>query len=429
MSINKKMIICNIGFIAMFIAAYSVNRNLMIVAAIIPTAFILLNNNLFSGLSELFFLLPFSQTMTISMGTTSLFMLPKLALIVVYFVKNKFRINIRMFMALITLLLYSLLINGLKTNFPIIRIMNLILWFLIAFILCQTIKKADDMKITSSSFVVGVIVSGIIGILKDYLPNLASDLISAQYLNESTGNIVQRFSGLWNDPNGYTIFLICSLFALFWLLNNKCIKVIGFAILAAMISALGIMTLSKSCALLLIMFWAYFLISNQGMSMRQKIGSGLVFVVLCVLGASLYESEVSELIYRFTSSNQNGSGINFGALTTHRNTIWDDYVDAIWQGDFIFGHGIDAPLVGEYACHNTYLQLIYEWGIFGTLIYIAIWVCMMKKDGNVKQNYVPLLFLLVTIFFISCVYIESVYILLPFILCIGAVRKDDEKVT
>lgn len=425
---NKKMIICNIGFIAIFIAAYSVNINLMIVAAIIPTAFILFNNNLSLGISELLFLLPFSQTMTISTGTTSLFMLPKLALLFIYCVKNKFCFNKKIVLALATLLLYSLFINVFKANFPIVRILNLVLWFFIAFILCQTIKKADDMKIISSSFVAGVIVSGIIGMLKEYLPNLAKYLISAQYLNESTGNIVQRFSGLWNDPNGYTIFLICSLFALFWLINNKYIKIIGFAVFAAIISALGIMTLSKSCAILLIMFWAYFLISNQGMSMKQKLGFGFVFVVLCVLGASLYENELSELVYRFTSSNQNGSGINFAALTTHRSAIWNEYINAIWQGDFAFGYGIDAPLVGGYACHNTYLQLIYEWGILGTLFYVVIWVCMVLKDEKAKQNYVPLFFLLVTIFFISCVYIESIYFMIPFLLCIGVVCRNDEEV-
>ena len=423
-TLNKKFLLCNILFSVLFLAAYSINRNIMILAAVIPCVFILFTNELSFCIAELLFLLPFSVTLTISMGTTSLFMLPKLALIVRFLIFNKGKIGSKVFVGLIFLFLYSIIVNLFKTGFPLVRVINLLLWFFIAYLIIKSLKTGRDMVIACSAFVGGVILSGVIGLLKGLFPNLSSELISAQYLNEDSGDLVQRFAGLWNDPNGYTAFLICALFAAYWLLKNRKIKVILFSVLAVTTTALGILTLSKSCALLLVGFWIYFLLSNQGMGFVKKVGAVVLIGALCILGASFYTNELSELIYRFTSAG--GESFNLSSLTTHRSTIWSDYLRESFNGDFFFGFGIDAPLVGGYACHNTYLQLLYEWGMVGITVYLITWIAVIRQPSFNRTNIVAVLFLLVTIFFISCTYIEFLYFLLPFMICIGRVKSDEK---
>ena len=423
MSFAKKSAMCNICFIVFFVMSYLTNRNLMIVSVLIPTIIIIISKDVAYAVAEAMFLLPFSATMTLNSGETSLFMLFKLALIILYFFSCNRKIRSNFFCVLLSLFIYSLLVNMLKGELPVVRILNLLLWFFLAYILIDVLKTDTEINYVCKLFISGVCISGFVGLCRDFIPALSNELANAQYYNETSGEFVERFAGLWNDPNGYTVFLICALFAALWLFTNKKINAVYFAIVTLILSALGILTLSKSCALLIIGFWIYFVFSNGKVGIVKKICAVSIVITVCLAGFSQYEAELNELIYRFTSASK--SGFSMANLTTERSTIWKNYLTTIANGDFLFGFGIDAPTVNGYACHNTYLQLLYEWGSAGAFVYIITWINVLDTKRK-KMNYIPLSFLLITIFFLSCIYIEFLYFFIPFMICIGGCAEDDK---
>ncbi len=409
------MITYNLIFLFLFIAAYSFNRSLMYVATLTAVIFILTIKDMHYCLGELFFLLPFSATMIVSAGTTSFFMFPKLAVIAVFLFKSKGRIKKTALLSVGILVFYALASNLLMGIIPITRIMNLILWFFISYIIFDTTKMG--ITVEGVAFICGVILTGIIGFAKDYIPNISSELVNAQYLNESTSRFVVRFAGLWNDPNGYTIFIICSLFVFQWALVNKRIKGYVFDVGVAILTVFGLATLSKSCILMMLFFWVYFIFFQRTVSTKMKMVTIGLFSICLVLLYSQYSNLVLEVIYRFTNGNS-VSSISLDALTTSRSLIWRNYLSAIWSGTLFFGSGIDAPIIGGHGCHNTYIQLVYEWGIIGSMVYITTWVGILNKIIY-KRNWTPFIFLLILIFFISCVYLEYLYFLLPLSLRLG----------
>ena len=415
---TKKMIAYNLIFIFLFIAAYYWNRSLMLAAVILVTIFIMRTRNMHYCIGELLFLLPFSSTMTLSSGTTSLFMLPKIAVITVYLLKSKGKLHKRLIGTLLYFVVFTFLSNIFLGNFPIIRLCNLVLWFFIAYIVFDSLKS--DLSVEGAAFILGVIASGFIGLIKDYIPQLASELASAQYLNEATGVLVERFAGLWNDPNGYTFFVILGLCILQWALTGKKISSSIFAIGAATISFLGLATLSKSCFLMMVLFWICFIFLQHTISIKMKVGTIIFLGVCLVVLYSNYSDMLMELVYRFTQGNK-GSNVTLASITTFRSNIWESYLSAFWSGNILFGNGIDAPLVAGRGCHNTYIQLLYEWGILGSTVYVATWISLLKTHQGMtgRRTWFPFLLVLILAFSISCVYIEFLYFLLPLSLRVG----------
>ena len=398
----------------------------MVVATVVITFFIIRVRNMHYRIAELFFLLPFSATMNLSTGMTSLFLFPKLAVIIMYLFKSKGKMSKRLITTLFFLVIFSVGSNILMGTIPVTRVFNLVLWFLIAYIIFDVMR--EGIAVESWAFVCGVIFSGLIGLLKDFIPRLAAELVSAQYLNESTGVIVVRFAGLWNDPNGFTFFIICSLCVFQWMLMNRRITIRAFIIGVVILSSFGLATLSKSCILMMLLFWICFIFFQNSVNIKVKIGTILLLGGCLILLYSSYSEMLMEVVYRFTRGST-GSNISFASITTLRNSIWGDYLSAYWSGNILFGNGIDAPIVGGYGCHNTYIQLLYEWGIIGVTVYLGLWINVLKSVQRTinKRNWVPFLFLLILAFSISCLYIEFFYFLIPFMLRAGESEHADEK--
>lgn len=395
----------------------------MILATFTIVIFIFSSKKIHYGLSELFFLLPFSSTMILATGTTSLFIFPKIALIIIFLFKKQGRLRYISLLSIILLFIYALSINTILGNLHLLRIINLALWFFIAYIIIDTTK--DGIFMESIAFISGIILSGIIGFGKDYIPNLSSELINARYLNETTGSFVDRFAGLWNDPNGFTFFIICGLLFLQWSLINKKITLSTFSISSIILSIFGLVTLSKSCIILMILFWIYFILCQHSIGVNKKIGILTIFTIFFLIFYSKFSYLFIELIYRF-GKGSSISKISLDVLTTSRSMIWSKYLSNIWLGtSFIFGRGIDAPLIGSFSYHNSYIQLIYEWGLIGSIFYIGTWINLLKQTNNIpyRRNWIPLLFVMSLFFFVSYLYIEYSYFLLPLVIRAGETKS------
>ena len=70
----------------------------------------------------------------------------------------------------------------------------------------------------------------------------------------------------------------------------------------------------------------------------------------------------------------------------------------------MFGSGAGAQYLNDAAAHNTYIDFIYYYGIFGSIIYISVLVCAIKdvEQKQAKMNLMPIICLFGTFLSLSC---------------------------
>lgn len=126
-----------------------------------------------------------------------------------------------------------------------------------------------------------------------------------------------------------------------------------------------------------------FIAVKQGMSLRSIIRFGIIFGLLAVVVALLYDPTK---LLGFDMSNE-------AAFTQGRSVTWRNLLVA--QADsslsqWLFGRGAYADLIlsadlkgiGETAhnAHNEFLHLLFTQGIVGSSIYVALWAMMFRMS-------------------------------------------------
>lgn len=219
-------------------------------------------------------------------------------------------------------------------------------------------------KSCSMMFLLGVIITSMLGFLKPFSPYLL-ELLSEDFAEGASVDFVIRFSGLSYDPNFYVISVIISIMLLLFERHQR-----NWAnlVLCVVYICLGAVTFSKSYILSLAFIFLLYLIDGKT-SLTKKI---LLFVLL---GGILSVSYFDEIVYVFKERFSSTS--DFNELTTGRGDLWRLYWGHI--GDSIvtlfWGHGFSG-LQGYKAAHNTYLEILFNFGIIGFVIdYIYINKC------------------------------------------------------
>lgn len=409
---DKKSVIIEYLIATLVILSYFTNRYISLAAAVIGFLYIIFEKDEHYSISVLLFSLPFSSVFTISDGTTSLYMFLRVACIFKLLFKNTF--PRRYFILLLTFSLYSFLSMALGNTSGMSRIINLILWFILGLAIV-TFYDETRMQVWSRSLAQGTIYSCVIGMNLNMIPNLKNTLILSSYLNSNTGTIVSRFSGLWNDPNGLTVFIIVSMFACLMAFNSKKINGVEFYIYEILLTIFGLLTVSKSCMLLLVVFWGYLFFSKSQLDFIQKVSVVIVGVIALYYINNMMSDTISELISRFTSASISGD------LTTGRSDLWKMYFDEMDIGTWAFGKGINAGLPNGKAAHNTLIQIIYNIGMIGLLMWVGIFAEQNRLSNlvqiNKKRIWLPIFALLSTMFFLDGLFLELFYILIPVLLC------------
>lgn len=409
---EKKSVLIEYLIATLVILSYLTNRYISLVAAVIGFIYIAFEKDVHYSISVLLFLLPFSSVFTIFDGTTSLYMFLRIACIFKLLFKNKF--PRRYFMLLLTFSLYSFLSMAFGNTLGMTRIINLVLWFVLGLSIVTFYDEAR-MRVWSRSLAQGTIYSCIIGMNLNMIPNLKTTLVLSSYLNSNTGIIVSRFSGLWNDPNGLTVFIIVSMFICLMAFYSKKINGVEFYIYEILLTIFGLLTVSKSCMLLLVIFWGYLFFSKSQLGFIQKASVLIVGVIALYYINNLMADTIGELLSRFTSASISGD------LTTGRSDLWKMYFDEMDIGTWVFGKGINADLPNGKAAHNTLIQIIYNIGIIGLSMWIGIFAEQNRLSNliqtNKKRIWLPVFALLSTMFFLDGLFLELFYILIPVLLC------------
>ncbi len=259
------------------------------------------------------------------------------------------------------------------------------------------IKSRNNHNSVFAWYVLGVVVASSISAL-NIIPNL-SGYIGQKALANTQGQIL-RFTGLYADPNYYSINLIISL-CLIIVLHYQCVLRTSLAIgVSILITFFAIMTFSKSVFLMLVLPLLLCIYINVKKKKR--------FLLLCLLGGGIvfagfmFSGKIAILntvLSRFSADE------GLSSLTTGRSDIWKEYLTYFKDSafTFLFGEGFGASLLNQHAAHNTYIDLIYYLGILGTTLLLITLATLRQKCGAKKTllNYCVWICILIMYFFLS----------------------------
>lgn len=217
--------------------------------------------------------------------------------------------------------------------------------------------RAEDAMLYGGSFVAGLLVSSVIGLWKEKIPRFLSMYSDLNY-EIIDGVRTLRFSGIFNDPNYFSVALILGMLLCIRGLTLPERRHRVSCVLALLaLASLGMATYSKSFVLILPL--VLFVLVFSGARRRTR---ALLLAAACVLVYVLDPGGVvSRMLARFSQQ----------SFDTGRLAIWQSY----WQGStdaflpFLFGRGLDAQLARP--SHSLALEALYAIGLVGTVCWCA----------------------------------------------------------
>lgn len=244
-------------------------------------------------------------------------------------------------------------------------------------------------------FIIGHITSSLLGLFKGLtrLPQILNN----DYLSAYSWADTLRFSGLSYDANFYALITIVVLCILLFGFRYHFRNNLLWLIVIILDIIFGMLTYSKSFYLCLVVILAITLIKTEESIKRKIIKAIPIIILFCFIFRNQIGQALVLLLKRFAEAD----GIN--GLTSSRYDLWIQYLKMI-GGSFesiIIGNGIQD--IGLKAAHNTYLEIIYKFGIMGLLIDIGYLVICVKQVGIAKHknsiNEIMIIFLLLLLLF------------------------------
>lgn len=358
-------------------------RSLMWLAAVMSVVYMFSNVKWEQKIAFFVFLVLFSPIFKLSADQTSFLTFSRIALIACFLFKNKEKISSAFIIALIAFFAYSMALSSIfNTSDYIVTLINIALWLFAGYVIVSTLTMNNVTPVTRS-LSNAVLITGVIGLFINEIPILKEE-IGVLFSYAEDGAIVSRYAGFFKDPNFFTVLLTSSLWFIYYEFDYKRLGITEFLTRCILASFLGLFTMSKSCILLLIVFWTYVLISKNDIKTPSKVI--LFFSLLIAVGIFMVKNPYwfSDLFFRFTGSSDE---LDANVITTGRTNIWRVYTRKMLDNfSWIFGNGIGCKLPREKGSHNTLIQIIYTLGIVGSGLYIYIFRCMYNSSKSVKNN-------------------------------------------
>lgn len=343
----------------------------------------------------MFFALPFSTIFKISAGT-SFFTYWELLFAIMYFVKKNFRCTRRE----IGIILFTLFLAANQCLHGTLDV-TMTLKFFSYLILLTAIANytfEDGNKTVFLCYITGYIMSSFSMLSDGVLFNIRP-YVNVK-LERVNGEYITRFAGLYGDPNYYVVNIIISMVLLVILFGKKQIRFLYAAVLMIPLVVFTAMTGSKSGLLMLAPVAAFFIYQCFA---RRHYFFGVLSTILAGVAAVMIFSGEIELFSKVLDRLFNGSG---GLTSGRADTTWYRYLLYFSEAPLrmVFGRSIAFYDLDGIIAHNTYIDLLYELGIVGTVWLLAIiwksYRCTVKIRRNLL-NYSVLLVILAMYFFLS----------------------------
>ncbi len=403
----------------LIILAYLTSRSLVFVAGGICMLFLLTNTGWEQKFSLMFFLFPFCWVFTYKADTTSIYMLLRIAIIISVFFYNRKIITTNFVLTCIIMVFYLSAISFGNFSGSVKNIINMMLWLTIGYVMQATVD-GDSILPISRSFSNGLIISGIVGMNLKYIPELEKVMRDIEILGYG-GRMFGRFAGLFCDPNFFSVMVCVALWSAYYEFNRGKYKIGEYCIRTLLITFFGAMTMSKSCILLLALYWIYVLFAYNNIKITGKISIvlivGITFSYFIISNPDWFQN----IIFRFFGRKLYHGGITANDITTGRTDIWLMYLEYLYYTNVWFwGTGLSGMLLRGVEAHNTILQMLYSVGLVGSFLIYKFFKMVYvtcptgkKTSGFNRIGIFALLFVAASLFFLSGLQLEIYYYMLP----------------
>lgn len=336
-------------------------------------------------LYQMFFILPMANIFKMSPGSQSFFTILLLAYVVLHMVLPR-----KATLLVVLFALYVVIGELWADSFNLFRTIKLICNLLFLSSILNSEVKLKNKEIFFS-YISGNIVASTISIMDSSFFNVES------YIGrkEIAGNIaqdVERFAGLYEDPNYYSIGLIISLCLVVILFYRREIKpIFGFLLSIVMVYFL-LQTYSKSALIMMVLpviLLLYVLIKDKKYVLSIFIVFSALLTIFLAFSGKIPALEL--VIERIRESETAVGGTDINALTTGRLDIWIMYIEYFINHirSAIFGVSISADLVEGSAAHNTYIDVFYHLGVLGGTLLVSILAVISRQSRHIhlRRNF------------------------------------------
>lgn len=355
----------------------------------------------------IFIIFSFANIFKIGPDTTSLFTYLILLFDVILFIKRRTLSPLWFFFAIYTVAVPFISME--MSCFHLLKWIKLLCSLMMMFYFFERDKK-DDVDELFLYFIVGVILASLTYHLDSGFFRVArytfDQTVWYEGMSEAEAGML-RFAGLYSDPNYYSINVIISMCLAVILYFRDKIKLPVFALFMAILFYFIKSTYSKSALLMSCVPLLLFFYSNH-LKQRQKLQ---VFSFIMISVALIYlmgtgGGEIFGTVFGRLSSAEG----DINALTTGRFNIWiyniEFFLEHPWR--FLFGKGINSPLINGKAHHNVYLEMLWHLGLIGTIMIFEmlsqiLYIIPQRQDRNM-MNYCVLFCAMAMYFFLSTLF-------------------------
>ena len=356
-----------------------------------------------ADLELLFYLMSLAPIFKLSSNSSSLFTYLEVGFILLTLFRSRFVSKKEFVFVLIYsfyLLVFQILFSELNLTSTIKMIANIVI------LLRITRISIDNSTSIFVSYVSGVLCSSVFRFLDSPFFKI-SEFVSQKTIGFGDGVFVTRFSGLYTDPNYYAVSVIIALCLVVFLYLRKNLSLLITILFSVPLFIFAGMTGSKSALLMLIipvLEMVYICLKRRKFHILFFF---LVAVVLVIIGVVSGRISVFNSIFDRLSIDK----VNIDSLTSGRTVIWRDYFNYFNENviKVIFGSSISVTAINTSISftepHSTYIDLILQLGIIGTIIYLSgIYLAFINSRTNIKRglhNYILIVVLLVMYSFLS----------------------------
>ncbi len=288
------------------------------------------------------------------------------------------------------------------------RMTGYTVWFIIFFLICSiscvySLNRSVSFTMVSTVLKVFIFAFMLFNIVDDksrvekvMLVNSLSTLILFAYLAYSGELLLEEErlgESLTDNANIFaTVFMVgafCSVYFIFFS-NKKIYKVLFTAGFILQEFALSLSGSRKNFILPIVLLCAMILMSADRNGRKHTVLRLLFVAALLILFLwALFNIPVlyDSIGYRMEGLFSSVTGEGTVDASTQIRSILVDQALSYWKESPLVGNGIDVfkTLTG-YGCyaHNNYAELLCDIGIFGTVVYYAVYVYLLRKLFKIK---------------------------------------------
>ena len=368
----------------------------------------------------LVYILPFSPIMKFSLDSISMFTYLFFGLLLRMVVFNN-RFDRLSFVAFAILGGYALVVSGYAHVTSVITIVAGMIM----------ISKIDSYHVNAEasvvSYSIGLCLSSVLALFKDSLP-LINQFIAVSRMKVDEGDFENRFAGLWGNPNYYTMDVIFLIACLAVILLSQKPRIIHY-ILVGGLTVFGIMSVSKSFLLsyaILLMLWFIASLRRGGASNATK----FLFLGAILVGVVYYFAmdSINLFLFRFSAD----ENVSLDTISTGRISIWTTYINTVVENPriLLLGNGLDTWEDVGAGTHNTYLELLFSFGLFGSFFFLF---ALARAFNGVQKKallLLPVSVLMIRMFAIGVLTYDAIWIYFILIKTLShMLTKEEEPLT